>query len=59
MSLVVVPVAGGVTALLTFVRLFPRVSKHVSLQVHALVAAVITYGTLEGFGARVYPLVPL
>lgn len=59
MSLVIVPVASGVAALLTFVRLFSSVPKHVPLQVHALVAAVTAHGTLEGFGARVHALVAL
>lgn len=59
MSLVIVPVAGGVAALLTFVRLLSCVPKHVPLQVHALVAAVTAHGTLEGLGARVHPLVAL
>lgn len=59
MSLVIVPVAGGVAALLTFVRLLSCVSEHVPLQVHALVATVTAHGALEGFGARVHPLVAL
>lgn len=58
-SLVIVPVAGGVAALLTLVRLLTGVPQHVPLQVHALVAAVAAHGTLEGLGARVHPLVAL
>lgn len=58
-SLIIVPVAGGVAALLTLVRLLPRVSEHVPLQVHALVAAVAAHGTLEGLGTRVHALVAL
>lgn len=59
MPLVIVPVTSRVAALLTFVRLLPCVPEHVPLQVHALVAAVAAHGTLEGFGARVHPLVAL
>lgn len=59
MSLVIVPVAGGVAALLTFVRLLSCVPKHVPLQVHALVAAVAAHGALEGLCARVHSLVAL
>lgn len=58
-SFVVVPVASGVATLLTFVRLFPSVSKHVSFKVHTLVAAVVAHRTLEGLGARVHTLMPL
>lgn len=58
-SLVVVPVSGGVAALLTLVGLLPGVPKHVPFQVHALVAAVTAHGALEGLGARVHALVPL
>lgn len=59
MSLVIVPVARGVPALLAFVGLLSRVPEHVSLQVHALVAAVTAHGALEGLRARVHPLVAL
>lgn len=59
MSLVIVPVARGVAALPTLVRLLPRVPQHVPLQVHALVAAVAAHRALERLGARVHALVPL
>lgn len=58
-SFVVVPVSSGVATLLTFVRLFPGVPKHVPLKVHALVAAVVAHRALEGLGARVHALMPL
>lgn len=59
MTLVVVPVACGVCAHVALVWLLARVTQHVPLQVHALVAAVAAHAALERFGTRVNPLVPL
>lgn len=58
-SFIIVPVSGGVAALLALMGLFPRMAQHVPLQVHALVAAVVADGALKRFGTGVHPLVPL
>ena len=57
-AFVVVPVTRGVVALGAGVRLLARVSQHVPLQVHALVAGVAAHAAVERLGARVDALVP-
>lgn len=58
-TLIIVPVAGGVVALRAAERLLASVAQHVTFEVHALVTAVVAEAAAEGLVPGVDAPVPL